>query len=149
MELRVGYSRPSLRSFSVTRLARAFKKGDKVDISTIYNCNSAEQRVENEIESQSFDGIGILRSMTDLCCGEEDFLCYVSDGAGDDTQAHPGEDVGIVPLTRMEGPPIRQRDGVKRAPAGENAPTLQDISVVIHIPGTDSGVFGTATSVSV
>lgn len=77
--------------------------------------------------------------MTDLCCGEEDFLCYVSDGAGDDTQAYPGEDVGIVPLTRMEGPPIRQRDGVKRAPAGKNAPTLQDISVAVHIPGIDLG----------
>lgn len=81
----------------------------------------------------------ILRSSTGLCCTEEDFLCYVSDGAGSDTQAHPREDVGIVSLTGMEGPPVRQRDGVERAPAGEDAPTLRHTSAVIHIPGVDCG----------
>lgn len=60
-----------------------------------------------------------------LCCGEEDILGDVSDGAGSHTQAHTGEDVGIVPLTRVERPPIRQCDGVERAAAGKDAPTLQ------------------------
>lgn len=60
-----------------------------------------------------------------FCCSEEDFLSNVSDGAGDDTQAHTREDVGVVSLTRMERPPIRQCDGVKRAAAGKDAPTLQ------------------------
>lgn len=62
--------------------------------------------------------------LTDLCCSEEDFLGNVSDGAGSDTQAHPGKDIGVVSLTRMESSPIRQRDGVERAPTGKDAPTL-------------------------
>ena len=64
-------------------------------------------------------------SVSYLCCSEEDLLRDVSDGAGDDTQAHTGEDVGVVPLTRVEGPPVGQRDGAERAAAGEDAPALQ------------------------
>lgn len=63
--------------------------------------------------------------MSYFCRSEEDFLSNVSDGAGRDTQAHTGEDVGIVSLTRVERPPIRQCDGVKRAATGKDAPTLQ------------------------
>lgn len=60
-----------------------------------------------------------------LCCGEEDFLRNVSDGAGGDTQAHAGEDVGVVSLTGEQRPPVRQRDGVKWAATGKDAPPLQ------------------------
>lgn len=60
-----------------------------------------------------------------LCCSEEDFLSNVPDGAGDDTQAHTGEDVSIVSLTRVERSPIRQGDGVKWAATGKDAPPLQ------------------------
>lgn len=68
-------------------------------------------------------------SVSYLCCREEDFLGDVSDGAGSDTQAHTGEDVGVVSLTRVERPPIRQCDGVERAATGEDAPTLQHNAV--------------------
>lgn len=51
MESREGYSRPSFRSFSVTRLARAFRKGDMVDIYTVSSYDLAEQRGENKIKS--------------------------------------------------------------------------------------------------
>lgn len=78
--------------------------------------------------------------MTDLCCSEEDFLSNVSDGAGSDTQAHPGEDIGVVSLTRMESSPVRQRDRVERAPTGEDAPTLRQTSMIIYVSyaGIDS-----------
>lgn len=68
-----------------------------------------------------------------LCCSEEDFLSNVSDGAGGDTQAHTGEDVGIVSLTREERPPIRQGDGVKWAATGKDAPPLQHIVIYSNI----------------
>lgn len=55
------------------------------------------------------------------------------DGAGSDTQAHPGEDIGVVSLARMEGSPVGQRDGLERAPTGEDAPTLRQTSVFIHV----------------
>lgn len=71
--------------------------------------------------------------LTDLCCSEEDLLRNVPDGAGSDAQAHPREDVGVVPLTGMESSPVRQRDGLERAPAGEDAPTLRKTSVFIHV----------------
>lgn len=78
--------------------------------------------------------------LTDLCCSEEDFLSNVSDGAGSDTQAHPGEDIGVVSLTRMESSPVRQRDRVERAPTGEDAPTLRQTSMIIYVSyaGIDS-----------
>lgn len=60
-----------------------------------------------------------------LCCSQEDFLSNVPDGAGGDTQAHTGEDVSIVSLARVERPPIRHGDGVKRAATGKDAPALQ------------------------
>lgn len=60
-----------------------------------------------------------------LCCSEEDVLADVSDGAGDHPQADAREDVGVVPLAGVEGPPIRQRDRVERAAAGEDASTLR------------------------
>lgn len=60
-----------------------------------------------------------------FCCSEEDFLGDVSDAAGGDAQAHSGENVGVVSLAGIERPPIRQRDAVERAAAGEDAPPLQ------------------------
>lgn len=62
-----------------------------------------------------------------LCCSEEDFLTDMTDGAGGDSQAHTGEDVGVVPLTGEEGPPIGQGDRVKWAAAGEDAPALRPV----------------------
>lgn len=60
-----------------------------------------------------------------LCCSEEDVLADVSDGAGDHPQANAREDVGVVPLAWVEGPPIRQRDRVEWAAAGKDASTLR------------------------
>lgn len=61
-----------------------------------------------------------------LCCSEEDVLADVSHGAGSHPQADAREDVGVVSLAGVEGPPIRQRDWVKRAATGEDASTLQN-----------------------
>lgn len=61
-----------------------------------------------------------------LCCGEEDVLADVSHGAGGHPQADTREDVGVVSLAGVEGPPIRQRDRVERAAAGEDASTLHN-----------------------
>ena len=60
-----------------------------------------------------------------LCCSEEDFLSNMSDGTSSDTQAHSGEDVGVVSLTGVELPPIRQGEGVEWAATGKDAPPLQ------------------------
>ena len=60
-----------------------------------------------------------------LCCRQEDFFSNMSQGASIDAQAHSGEDVCVVALTRVEGPSIRQGDGVKRTATGKDAPPLQ------------------------
>lgn len=60
-----------------------------------------------------------------LCCSEEDVLADVSHGAGCHPQADAREDVGVVSLAGVEGPPIRQRDWVERAAAGEDASALK------------------------
>lgn len=60
-----------------------------------------------------------------LGCSKEDFLCNLSNGARRDAQAHAGEDVGVVSLTRVECPAIGQSDGVKRTAAGKDAPPLR------------------------
>lgn len=63
-----------------------------------------------------------------LCCGEEDFVRDVAYAAGDDPQGHPRENVGVVALAGVELPAIRQGHGVKRTPAGKNAPPLKQRS---------------------
>lgn len=128
MRLRDGYSRPSFRSSSVTRLARAFKKGDIVKKQFLAVISLSH--VSDSIVS------------TDLCCSEEDFLANVSDGAGGDPQAHPGEDISVVSLTRMESSSVRQGDGVERAPAGEDAPTLRQTSGFVRVSYLYAGTDG-------
>ena len=59
-----------------------------------------------------------------LCCGEEDLFIDVAYGAGGDPQAHAWEHVGVVPLARVELPPIGQGHRVKWTATGEDAPSL-------------------------
>lgn len=61
-----------------------------------------------------------------LGCREEDVLADVAHAAGRRPQADAREDVCVVPLTRVEGPAIRQRDWLEGAAAGKDASTLQD-----------------------
>lgn len=42
-------------------------------------------------------------SVGNLCCDEEDFIRDVPDPAGNDSQCHSWEDVGVVSLAREEG----------------------------------------------
>lgn len=63
--------------------------------------------------------------MHHLCSSQEDILSDMSKGTRGDAPAHAREDVGVVALTGIECPPIRQGDGVKRTAAGEDATPLQ------------------------
>lgn len=47
-------------------------------------------------------------SIGNLCCDEEDFIRDVPDPAGNDSQSHSWEDVGVVSLAREEGLSIGQ-----------------------------------------
>ena len=60
-----------------------------------------------------------------LCCSKEYFFSDTSDGASGDAEAHTREDVGVVSLTGVECPPIRQGDRVKWTATGKDAPPLQ------------------------
>lgn len=60
-----------------------------------------------------------------LCGSEEDFISDMLDGTSGDAEAHAGEDVGVVSLTRIERPPILQGDRVERTATGKDAPSLQ------------------------
>lgn len=67
--------------------------------------------------------------MHHLCSSQEDILSDMSQGTRGDAQAHAREDVGVVALTGIERPPIRQGDGIKRTAAGEDATPLQQEGV--------------------
>ena len=43
-----------------------------------------------------------------LCCDEEDIVRDVPDAAGNDSQCHSWEDVGVVSLAREEGLSVGQ-----------------------------------------
>lgn len=64
----------------------------------------------------------------------------MSDSACYDTEAHTREDVGIVSLTRVERPPIRQGDGVKRAATGKDTPPLQHKEVLKDIESISQAI---------
>ena len=61
-----------------------------------------------------------------LCCGEEDFVRDVAYAAGDDPQGHPRENVGVVALAGVEGPPVRQRHLAKGTAARKDTPALRE-----------------------
>lgn len=60
-----------------------------------------------------------------LCCQEEDLVRDVPDPAGDDSQSHSREHVGVVSLPRNEDPAIFQSHALKRTSTGEDPSALE------------------------
>lgn len=60
-----------------------------------------------------------------LSCSKEDFISNMLDGTSSDTEAYSREDIGVVTLTRVECPPIRQGDRIKWTATGKDAPSLR------------------------
>lgn len=59
-----------------------------------------------------------------LCRQEEDLIWDVPDPAGNDSQGHAGEHVGIVALPGKEGPAILQSHTWKRTSTGKDPSAL-------------------------
>lgn len=60
-----------------------------------------------------------------LCRQEEDLIWDVPDPAGDDAQSHSRKHIGVVSLSRNEGPAILQGDTLKRTSAGKDPSALE------------------------
>lgn len=67
-----------------------------------------------------------------LGCNKEHLLTNMSDSTRYDSKANTRKDVGVVPLSGVERPAIRECDWVKWTTTGKDAPPLQSIGTSAH-----------------
>lgn len=104
---------------------------EKLDIGALWRTTeglrgqgAAETRWRLQGPGQALLGVRRSREQGYLCRQEEDLIRDVPDPAGDDSQGHAGEHVGVVALPGKEGPAILQSHAWERTSAGKDPSAL-------------------------